>query len=243
LPVIALGVVICLAGTYLYFFWLNQVALLVLIAGLMLLFGGWKMLRWAGTAIAFLAFMIPLPYRLQVLLAIPLQQIGTIASVYALQTLGMAPYAEGNKIILKGMPLEVAEACSGLGMLVVFFAIATAYAIVSNRPWLDRVIAIVSAIPIAVLCNVARITVTGLLYVLVGQEQGEQYFHGPAGWCMMLLALGLLVLEMKTLDWLFPPRRARGQAARPVVFIPGLDSPPRAPAGSNRPAPGWGVTR
>jgi exosortase len=242
IPVLALGVALCLTGTYLYFFWLNQVALLFLIAGAVLMLGGWRTLKWAGTAIAFLAFMIPLPYRLQQSLAMPLQQIGTAASVYALQTLGLAPYAEGNRINLKGMPLEVAEACSGLGMLVVFFAIATAYAIVSKRPWLDRVIVIVSAIPIAIICNVARITVTGLLYVLVGQEQGERYFHGPAGWCMMLLALALLVLEMRTLDWLFPVRRPTGQAARPGVFIPGINAAIRD-AGSGKPAPGLGFVR
>jgi exosortase len=243
-PFIALGVGLCLAGRYLYFFWLNQVALLPLVAGAVLLLGGWRTLRWAATAIAFLAFMIPLPYRLQVSLAMPLQQIGTTASVYALQTLGLAPYADGNRIILKGMPLEVAEACSGLGMLVVFFAIATAYALVSSRPWLDRSVAIISAIPIAVLCNVVRITITGLLYVLVGQEQGERYFHGPAGWLMMLLALMFLMLEMRTLDWVFPPRKVRERSSRPTVFVAGLGAPPpRDATDTDRLKPGMGVSR
>ena len=239
-PFIAFGVALCLTGRYLFFFWLNQFALLPLIAGGVLLLGGWRTLRWSATAIAFLAFMIPLPYRLQVSLAMPLQQIGTSASVYALQTMGLAPYADGNRIVLKGMPLEVAEACSGLGMLVVFFAIATAYALVSRRPWLDRAIAIASAIPIAVVCNVARITVTGLLYVLVGQEQGEYYFHGPAGWCMMLLALGLLLLEMRTIDWVFPVREGRSRGGR-SVFVAGLGSSRRDTGGIDRTKPIPGV--
>jgi exosortase len=243
-PFIAIGVALCLSGRYLYFFWLNQVALLPLVAGAVLMLGGWRALRWASTAIAFLAFMIPLPYRLQVSLAMPLQNIGTTASVYALQTMGLAPYADGNRIILKGMPLEVAEACSGLGMLVVFFAIATAYALVSTRPWLDRSIAIVSAIPIAVLCNVARITVTGVLYVLVGQQQGERYFHGPAGWLMMLLALALLTLEMRTLDWVFPPRQVRDRSARRAVFVAGLGpTPTRDSSDTDQFKPGMGVVR
>ncbi len=243
-PLIGCGVAMCLAGRYLFFFWLNQVALLPLLAGAVLMLGGWRTLRWATPAIAFLAFMIPLPYRLQVSLAMPLQQIGTRASVYALQTLGLAPYADGNVIVLKGMRLGVEEACSGLGMLVVFFAIATAYALISKRPWPDRVVAVLSAVPIAVLCNIIRITVTGVLYVLVGQELGDRFFHAPAGWLMMLLALGFLVLEMRMLDWVFPPRRPRDRGARSAVFVAGLGSaPPGDSKGTDRLSPGMGVVR
>lgn len=232
IPLIAFGVGLCLAGRYLYFFWLNQMALVPLAAGAVLTLGGWKALRWAAPSVAFLAFMVPLPYRLQVSLAVPLQRVGTVASVYLLQTIGLAPYSEGNVIVLKGMRLGVEEACSGLGMLVVFFAIATAFALVSKRPWPDRVIAVLSAIPIAVVCNVIRITVTGVLYVLVGERIGQLVFHDLAGWLMMLLALGFLSLEMRALDWLFPPRAPRARATRPTVFVPGL-GPPR---GGIRPA-------
>jgi exosortase len=224
-PVIAFGVALCLTGTYLHFFWLNQVAILPLVAGAVLAICGVRTLRWAAPSIAYLAFMIPLPYRLQVSLAMPLQQIGTRASVYALQTLGLAPYADGNVIVLKGMRLGVEEACSGLGMLVVFFAIATAFALVSKRPWPDRVVAVLSAVPIAVLCNIIRITVTGVLYVAAGQRLGNLVFHDLAGWLMMLLALAFLSLEMKMLAWLFPPRQVRDRSARRAVFVPGLGQP------------------
>jgi exosortase len=232
IPLIAVGVALCLAGRYLFFFWLNQMALLPLVAGAVLTLGGWRALRWAGPSIAFLAFMVPLPYRLQVLMALPLQRIGTVSSVYLLQTLGLAPYAQGNVIYLKGMHLGVEEACSGLGMLVVFFAIATAFALVSKRPWPDRVIAVLSAVPIAVVCNIIRITVTGVLYVIVGERIGQLVFHDLAGWLMMLLALAFLSLEMRALDWLFPPRAARAQSSRPAVFVAGLGPPP----GGIRPA-------
>ena len=230
IPVVAFGMSLCLVGTYLHFFWLNQVAVLPLVAGGLLTVGGTRALRWAWPAVAYLAFMIPLPYRLQVSLAMPLQDVGTRASVYALQTLGLAPYADGNVIVLKGMRLGVEEACSGLGMLVVFFAIATAFALVSKRPWPDRVVAILSAVPIAVLCNIIRISVTGVLYVVAGQRLGDLVFHDLAGWLMMLLALGFLSLEMKTLAWVFPAREGRG---RRRVFVAGL----------GKSAPGMGVVR
>src|SRR5262249_53881458 len=78
-----------LGGAYYSYEWFEAAALLVELAGLALLLGGWPALRWAGPSIAFLIFMVPLPYRLEGALSHPLQRIGTVASTYALQTLGL----------------------------------------------------------------------------------------------------------------------------------------------------------
>src|SRR5262249_38051277 len=90
----------------------------------------------------------------------------------------------------------VVEACNGLGMLVLFFAIATAVAILIRRSFVEKAIIIASAAPIAVVANVIRITVTGLLHVTVGGEGANRFFHDFAGWLMMPVALGLLWLEL-----------------------------------------------
>jgi hypothetical protein len=50
---------------------------------------------------------------------------------------------------------------------------------------------LVSAVPIALIANVTRITVTGVLHVSVGGEIAHAVFHDWAGWFMMPLALGL----------------------------------------------------
>src|SRR5262245_47162726 len=73
------------AGTYLYFAWLAAVSLLPCLAGLALLTGGRPALRWCWPAVAFLVFMIPLPHRLEVALAHPLQRLATLVSTYALE--------------------------------------------------------------------------------------------------------------------------------------------------------------
>src|SRR5262249_8698964 len=66
------------------------------------------------------------------------------------------------------------------------------------------------AVPIAVLSNVTRITVTGVLHKVAGGEVADYVFHDLAGWLMMPLALGLLWLEMRLLGWGIRTRQGEG---------------------------------
>ena len=87
-------------------------------------------------------------------------------------------------------------------MLTIFIALAVAIAMISNhRPWWERVIIVLSSIPIALLVNCIRITLTGLLYNLnVNDKITDTIFHDFAGLIMMPLALGFLFLEMQILS-------------------------------------------
>jgi exosortase len=224
-PLLAAALGLRLGGTYYHFAWFDAVSLLPLLAGLCLLLGGTRAWRWAWPAIAFLFFMIPLPYRVAVAMAAPLQGVATVASTYLLQTLGMPAVAEGNVILLNETSLGIVEACSGLRMLVVFFALSTAVALVSRRPLGERMFLVFSAIPIALFTNVVRITATGVAYETVGNETAEFIFHDLAGWLMMPLALVLLAIELRILTRLF----VTPAAVHTMPFRPGLVGPLRSP--------------
>jgi exosortase/archaeosortase family protein len=165
------------------------------------LLGGWAALPWAWPAVLFLFFLLPLPHRLEVALAGQLQWFGSRASTFLLQALGFVAFTEGNVIRLGEIRLEVAPACSGLSMLHVFFALSTAAVLVLERPWYEKVIVFLSAVPIALFANVTRITVTAILHRTAGSEVADLVFHDLAGWLMMLLALGLLWVELRTFSW------------------------------------------
>lgn len=196
---LGLGVIVRFAGDYLYMDWLDAVALLPCLAGLTVLVGGLAALRWAWPAIAFLAFMIPLPYRLEIALAHPLQRLATLTSTYALQTLSLPALSEGNVILINETRIGVVEACSGLSMLVIFFALSSAFAFLVERPLWQKLILVASAVPIALIANITRITVTGVLHETVGHKAADVVFHDLAGWLMMPFALVLLWLELKAL--------------------------------------------
>jgi exosortase len=181
------------ANMYLEFF--DALSLIPMVAGVVLLCFGWRVLLWSAPAIAFLGFMVPLPYSVETAMRAPLRKLGTLASTYVMQTLGLRVYSEGNVIVMDSHSIGVAEACSGLRMLVIFFALSTAVALLSQRSWWERVIVLLSAVPIALIANITRITVTGFLFEYAGAELAEKVFHDLAGWLMMPFGLLLLGAE------------------------------------------------
>jgi exosortase len=194
-----LGAALLVAGGYLRVLSAEGLALLPLLAGVVLLVGGMPALRWSWPSIVFLVFMVPWPYRFETALAGPLQSIATKISTYALQTFGFMAFAEGNVIQLGQSRIGVVDACSGLSMIMTFVALSTAAAIVIRTPLVFKVLLVLSSIPVALLANLIRITVTGMLHSLVGSEMANHFYHDLAGWLMIPLALVLYWLELKLL--------------------------------------------
>ncbi len=174
-------------------------SLLPCLAGVVLLLGGWPLLRWCWPAIFFLGFMIPLPQGIETMARLPLQRLAAIASTYLLQTTGLPAVAEGNVIYLTDYPINVAEACSGLRMLMTSVALTCGLAFVLQRPIWERLVVLASAVPIALAVNICRVTVTGLCHEYLGAEVAERVFHDLAGYLMPALAVLLLWLEIEIL--------------------------------------------
>jgi exosortase len=208
-PILGGAFLLRFLADFLYFDWLDAFSLVVATAGLFALFGGRAALRWSWGAVAFLLFMIPLPFTLERTLAYPLRTVATQASNYLLQTIGLPSLAQGHTILFHDIRLGVAEACSGLSMLVIFLALSTAVAITIRRPLLDRIVVLLSAVPVAVLANVVRITVTALMHQWVGREWADLVFHDLAGWLMMPFALAVLGAELWFLRRLLVERPVR----------------------------------
>jgi exosortase len=184
---------------------LDGFSMLLWLAGTVWLLLGGRVLWWSLPAIAFLGFMIPLPFRVERWLSYPLQGIATTISSWALQCLGQPAVRESNTIFLGSHPpLEVAEACSGLRIFVGVFALAYLYVVLARQSWWERTLLLLCTIPVALVANATRIVVTGILYQLVSEEAGKKFSHDVAGWGMILLAAGLFGLLLWLLGRLFP---------------------------------------
>jgi len=192
LVILVLGMLIRMAGSYVFQQTLEGIGFIVCLYGVAWFLLGRDGAKWAFPAIVFLIFLIPLPYRLQVMMGSPLQRIATICSTYLLQTFGIPAVSEGNIILLENSHIGVVEACNGLGMLITFFAVSTAVALMIRRPLIDRIIVVLSAVPIAIGVNILRITATGVLTVLTSPELARRVYHDLAGWFMMPVALLLV---------------------------------------------------
>lgn len=230
LPILTIGIGLRLAAAWLYIEWFDGLSLVPCVAGAVLLLGGKPLFKVVWPAVVYLVFMVPLPFQLESVASGPLQAIATKCSTFALQLFGFPAGHEGNVITINEARIGVAEACSGLRMLVVFFAATAAVTLCSVKPLWERTAVLVSAVPIAIVCNVIRITATGILFETVGSATAKAFFHDFAGWLMMLLAIGFLKLEL----WFWanvliePPARevvpvgrvGAGQAVNPAPLSP-----------------------
>jgi len=206
-PVFLLWAATRLSSAYYYYLTLDPFSLILFFAGLTLALGGWQAVRWAWPAIVFLIFMVPMPTILETALRHPLQRISTECSVFVIQTLGIPAVVMGdggNVIQLENAVLGVVEACSGLRMLMLFFAICVGAAFVLRAPWWEKLVIVASAAPIAVFANVVRITSTAVLHHLEFKALAEKTFHDMAGLLMSPIAVAVLAAELALLHKLFP---------------------------------------
>jgi exosortase len=190
------------AGLY-YLIPLDGWTLPLTVAGAVWLLFGRSILWWSLPSIVFLWFMVPIPYSAERWLSVPLQAVASKLSAATLVSLGQPAIAEGNVILLGENRLLVEEACSGMRIFVGIFALAFVFILFSRWSWWLKAMALVIALPVAIVTNVLRIVATGLLYQWVSSEFGQKFSHDIAGFIMIPLAAVMFWLALMYLDKLF----------------------------------------
>jgi exosortase len=224
--IVVLGIALLAAGDRFYVRWLGGAGYLLMLAGAAAAVGGGRLLALAAPAVAYLVFMIPLPYRVESAMRAPLQRVASTASTFFMQAIGLPAIQRGNVIDVDGALIGVEEACSGLKMMITFVALAVGMVMVIRRPWIDKLVILASAVPIAIVSNVIRVAVTGVLHVTVGGKVAEFVYHDVAGFLMMPLGVALMWLLMVVMEHLF----VEAEPSLPTPLDPMLGAG-RRPAG------------
>jgi exosortase len=185
-----------LFGLYLGYSAAENLSIVLSIAALVLLLFGWQLFRKVSTILLFLCLMLPWPKRVQAAVAYPLQHWATSSAVFCLETMGYEVIQEGNVIHIGQATVAVAEACNGLRMITSFFVISGLVVLLVRRAWWEKLIVLTSSLPIALLCNTARLTITALAFTVLNGEHWEKVFHDFGGYAMMPLALAAIITEL-----------------------------------------------
>jgi exosortase len=198
LILIALSVAMRFAGAWYYLESLDGWSILPWVAGVTWFFFGRAVALWSLPSVIFLVFMVRIPFRAELALSLPLQLISTKLSCWGLQILGQPTLSEANLIFLADLPqpLNVAEACSGLRILIGVGALAFAYVAIVQRTWWEKAILLASVIPVALIANSTRIIITGLLWRYVSGEAAHKFSHDIAGYAMIAYAALLFALVL-----------------------------------------------
>ncbi len=200
LIVVAWGAAQLYAATLGAELFLARTAFIVSLAGVVLFLGGTKALRLLAFPLFLLFFMVPIPAIVYSVVTFKLQTLASQLAESALTLLGVPVLREGHILRLPNQALSVVEACSGIRSLLTLSFLSQVYAyFFDKRVWM-RVALLAATVPIAIVANASRVTISGLLSQ-VNPELAEGVFHSAAGWLIFMLGLLLLVLVHRAIGW------------------------------------------
>jgi exosortase len=223
------------AGAELY---TQRLSLVLLITGTVVYFFGLGFLRLIAVPLVLLLLAIPIPAIIFNKIAFPLQLFASRCAVWSMSMLGIPVLRQGNVIELKPLnsfdtkKLEVVEACSGIRSLMTLMTLAVVFAYFtyprtndSSGPrgplgWLRSfgfwrtVIVVLSAVPIAILTNAARVSGTGVLSHYYGTGVADGFFHTFSGWVIYIVAFLLLF----AVGWIADRFKPAAPAEKPSEF-------------------------
>jgi exosortase len=170
-----------------------RLALVFTLVGLVWTLGGAVLLKKLSFPLFLLLFMIPIPQVIYNTLTFKLQLLASRLAEDALTVLSVPVTREGNVLELANQKLSVVEACSGIRSLLSLTFLSLVYGYFFERKTWIRVVLFLSTIPIAIIANASRVTITGLM-TEVKAELAEGFFHEAQGWVIFMVGLGLLIV-------------------------------------------------
>lgn len=210
------GLIPLTVGIIAYFFFLvgfenhmcQGFSMILSLFGLVLLMLGPGVMRYLFLPIAYLVFCVTISDRIMIELTFPMKLLAAQGAWFVLSIVGAAldfqTELRGNVLEImsssgKMIPLDVAEACSGMRMVIAFIALGAAVALISCRLWWQRVALLLLAIPVALLMNIIRVALLGVLS-LVDPALAQGDAHMLIGTLLLVPGLGLFMLVVWSLN-------------------------------------------
>jgi exosortase len=172
---------------------LARTAFIISVMGVTLFLCGTANFKKLLLPLCLLFFMVPLPAIVYSQITFPLQLFASQVAETVLTLIGIPVLREGNVLELPSQRLSVVEACSGIRSLLSLSFLSLVYGYFFDpRPWMKFAL-LAATVPIAIVTNAARVTVTGILSER-DPELAKGFFHSAEGWLMFMIALALLIL-------------------------------------------------
>ena len=170
-------------------------SLIPVIAGCILLLGGWRVLRVFAFPLAFLVFMVPPPGWLLDAVTVPLKVFISDAATHVLYLAGYPVAQNGVMIMIGPYQLLVKDACAGMNSIFALSAIGFLYVYLAGRSSKIRNLVLLAAtLPIAVVANFVRVMALVLIAYYGGIDAVDGVYHEITGIALFVIALVLLLL-------------------------------------------------
>jgi exosortase len=170
---------------------LTALATVLLLVGILLYLEGWPRLRHWLFPLAFLAFMVPLPF---VDLASPwLESFTAQAATSLAHLVGISAAQQGGEITLPNTTLTVGAPCSGLRSLVTMVTVGVAWAYLIEGRLAAKLLMLAAVVPLVAVSNVLRIALLLVVAASMGEQAALSYYHDWSSPILFVLALVLFL--------------------------------------------------
>ncbi len=192
---------------------LQRTAMLFTIVGSIWLVCGTLILRILAFPLCLLVFMVPIPAVIYNQITFPLQLFASTVAEVTLNLIGLPALREGNVLELANNKLSVIEACSGIRSLLSLTFLSLVYGYFFDQKAWMRPVLLLGVIPIAIVANAARVTITGVISEY-DKELAQGVFHTLEGWVIFMIAFVLLGVLHHSVNWLYHTvQKARSEPA------------------------------
>jgi len=219
-PPTSVGIALVLLATMIYYAGIKAaqthsviISFVLLLYGLALTLGGRRIFQMLFLPITFLFLMVPLNF-LDEMVGFPLRMMVAKAATATLNWLGIPTIRAGTGIYSSVFRFDVADPCSGIRSLMALTTVTAAYAYVTQHAQWKRWVLFLSAMPLAVLGNMARVVTIALVAQVYGQEVATKAYHDYSGYIVFGVALSAMVIFGLLLN--FPYRRVWQSWMQPV---------------------------
>jgi len=193
LAVVLIGGLQLIIGTLGVELFLARTSFVIVLIGAVWLLGGDLILKKLAFPLFLLFFMVPIDAVIYSQITFPLQLLASRLADGALTLMSVPVLREGNILELPNQRLSVVEACSGIRSLLSLTFLSLVYGYFFEKKTWIRVVLFFSTVPIAIVANSSRVTITGIL-TQVKPEAAEGFFHEAEGWVIFMVALGIMIL-------------------------------------------------
>jgi exosortase len=169
----------------------SRTAFVVTVIGAVFTLGGTPFLRKLMFPLLLLFLMVPIPTVIYNEITFPLQILASQLAAGALGLIGIPVLREGNILEVPNGHLSVVEACSGIRSLLSLTFLSLVYGYFFEKKTWIRATLFLATIPVAILANGSRVTVTGILYE-VRPDLAEGFFHESTGLVIFFVAAVIL---------------------------------------------------
>lgn len=179
------------------------------VASMALYFKGWAALRKIWFPLAFLMFVVPLPFAITRAITLPLKEAVSAVTCWVLSGLGYPIGRAGVVITIGQYQLMVAEACAGLQTMFTLEALGLLYInLMAYKSSARSALMALLVVPVSFCANVVRVIMLVLITYYYGDEAGQGFIHGFAGLVLFAVALSFILATDKLVGAVLPAKWA-----------------------------------